>query len=328
MEQLSLFRQDWTTAEAFFSLIRKIPGEKTAFLTRYGPFENEVSVEEFTDALRDVNKAASELGSPESLKRRLAEDTEYLLHPEPPTEVYASIVWLSMQAGNVAHTISSEFELLPNLMQSAGASAGERAKRAKVLLCGNGGLASTAESIARTAQQTAEGLAAYEPRLTRSILTFQETEVVNQANRAISELKVKIEGLREEAAKAGEKARSRFFAGNSKEEKERLTNEIAHCDTEIEQKRLLDSDIGDFFVAANRVAPAILGASKRLTALGKMFQEISDKIGITCRLADQQQLGDIAWLSQALGFSTEIEQWKAFELDAQAFTQKAIIDVP
>src|SRR5918992_5667894 len=102
-----LFRQDWTAAHTFFSLVARVPADKAGFLSRYGRFENEISVEEFTGALRDVNVAAGELGSPESLKRRLATDGEYLLRPNPPDEVYAGIVWISMQAGNVAHTISS-----------------------------------------------------------------------------------------------------------------------------------------------------------------------------------------------------------------------------
>lgn len=327
VEPWTLFRRDWTTAEAFFSIIRSIPAGKAAFLARYGPFENEISVEEFTAALRDVNQVAGELGSPDSLKRRLSGDTEYLLRPKPPAEVYAAIVWLGMQAGNLAHSMVAEWELLPDLMQSAGASAGERAKRAKELLSGNGGLASKVDSMAGTAQQLAETLAAYEPRLTRSILAFHATEVVNQANRAIAELKVKSETLQEAAAKAAAKANAWFGAGNAKEELERLKEEMARCAAEIEKKELLDSDLGDFFVVANRVAPAILGASKRLSGLAKEFHDVSDKIGNTCRLASPQQLGDSGWLTRAIGFSAETEHWKAFQRDAQAFTQNALVSL-
>jgi hypothetical protein len=320
-----LFRQDWTAAQAFFSLVGRVPADKAGFLARYGPFENEISVEGFTGALREVNLAAGELGSPDSLKRRLAADSQYLLRPNPPDEVYASIVWLSMQAGNVARTISSTFELLPNLLQSAGAGDQERAQRAKQVLAGDGGLVSAAVAIAGTTRQIAEKLASYGPRLTRSILTFHDTEVVNQANRVMSEMKSDIVGLQKQAGEASEKAKGWFGADKANEEYERLQKEIASRAAEIERKGLLDADLGDFFVTANKAVPGLLSAVQRLRDLEKMFQDIADKIGDTCKLASPEQLGDPAWLARSLNFPTEIERWKEFQSAAQNFTQGALV---
>lgn len=327
MEDMSLFRRDWAPAQTFFSLVGRVPADPASFLSRYGPFENEISVEAFTGALRDVNAMAGELGSPDSLKRRLAANSEYVLRPNPPDEVYASIVWLSMQAGNTAHTISSTLELLPNLLQSAGATVRERAQRARQVLTGDGGLASKAEAVAGAARQIAEKLASYVPRVTATILTIHDTEVVNQANRAISGLKSDRIRLQEQADQAAEKAKGWFGRDKANEQYERLKQEIAGRASEIERKGLLESDLGDFFITANKVAPGLSSAAQRLRELGKAFQDTADKIATTSRLASEEQLGDVDWMSRALNLPTEIQRWKEFHSAAQNFTQDALVSL-
>jgi hypothetical protein len=327
MEDMSLFSKDWAAAQTFFSLLARVPADTAGFLSRYGPFENEISVEEFTGAVRDVNAIAGELGSPDSLKRRLTADREYVLRPKPPYEVYASIVWLSMQAGNTAHTISSTLDLLPNLLQSAGATDRERAQRSRQVLTGNGGLAAKAEAVAGSARQIADKVASYVPRLNAAILTIHDTEVVNQANRAISAVKSGRAGLEEQANQAAEKAKGWFGAEKAKEELESLKLEIASGEAEMKRKGLLESDLGDFFIIANKVAPGLLSAAQHLRELGKAFQDTADKIALTERLASEEQLGNVDWLSKALSLPTEIQRWKEFHSAAQNFTQDSLVSL-
>jgi hypothetical protein len=319
------FRRDWAVVHDFFSPLSRVPADKAGFVSRYGSFENEASVEKFTAALRDLDQIGKELGGPDSLKRRMAEDSEYLLHPAPPDEVYARIVGVSMRASDTANAISSTYELLPNMMEGAGESARDRAQRVRQMLAGSDGLASQAAEMVKIIQDTAEKVASYGPRLTKPLLAVHDSEIVNQTNSAISDLKVAIPGLQKRASEAAEKAKGWFGAEKAKEEFERLTNEIAGNKSEIERKALLESDMGDFFVSSNKVAPALASSADQLRTLGKAFQDLAGRINDTCRLATGDQLGDPAWLAKALNLQAEIASWKELQSAAQKFTQEAIV---
>jgi len=316
------FRRDWAVVQAFFSPLSRVPSDKAGFVSRYGPFENEVSVEQFTAAMRDLNQIGKELGGPDSLRRQTAEDSQYLLHPTAPDEVYASIVWVSMRAGDTANAISSTLELLPNMMEGA---ARERAPRVRQVLAGNDGLAFQVGEMAGIVQNTAEKAASYGPRLTKALLAVHDSEIVNQANSAISDLKVGIPRLQKQADEAAEKAKGWFGADKAKQEFERLTKEITGNKSEMESKALLESDMGDFFVSSNKVAPALASSADRLRTLGKGFQDLKGRIDDTCRLATADQLGDPAWLAKALNLQAEIASWKELQSAAQKFTQEAIV---
>jgi hypothetical protein len=324
-EQLFPFAPDWSVAQSFFALVGGLPADEESFVSRYGPFENQVSVEQFTGAVRAVNEIAGKLGGSESLKRRVAADGQYLLRPSAPDEVYANIVWVAIQAGSAAKTISSTFELLPGLMQSAGATAGGRAQRARQVLAGEGGLVSTAEAVAGQIQQVRDRLAPYVPPIPKAIVAFNESEVLNQANRAIGGLQSDMRKLQKQAEEEKEKAKGWFGADKAKEQYESLTKQIAECAAEIGRKQQLDSDMGDFFNSANRVAPALSNIGESLRKLAKVFTDTADRIGATCKAASPEQLGDSAWLAGALGVSTEIDRWKTLQTAADNFVQGAFI---
>lgn len=73
---------------------------KAEFISRYESFENEASVEQFVAALRELNQIGKELGIPDSLRLGISDS------PSPPDQVYASIMWVSMRAGDTASAIS------------------------------------------------------------------------------------------------------------------------------------------------------------------------------------------------------------------------------
>jgi len=325
VEQLFLIAQDWAVAQSFFALVGGLPADEPSFVSRYGPFENRVSVEQFTEAVRAVNDIAGKLGGPESLKRRVAADGKYLLRANPPDEVYANIVWVAMQAGNAAKTISSTFELWPGAIESAGASAGERAPRAKQVLTGEGGLVSTGEGVAGQIQQVRDRLMAFVPPITKAIVTFNETEVLNQAHRAAGGLQSDMRKLQKQADEAAEKAKGWFGAEKAKEQYESLTKQIAECAAEIQRKQQLDSDMGDFFNSANRVAPALSNIGDSLRKLAKVFTDAADRIGATGKIASPEQLGDSRWLAGALAFPAEIDRWKTLQTAAENFVHGAFI---
>ena len=53
---------------------------------KYGAFPDKVLVTNALDAMTNVHNLASEFGDPNSLKRRISEDGNYLLTAEPPSE--------------------------------------------------------------------------------------------------------------------------------------------------------------------------------------------------------------------------------------------------
>lgn len=305
------FRRDWAGVQAFFAPLSRMPVDQAGFASRYGPFEDQAAVEQFIAALREINQIGKELGGP---------DNRCVPGPNPPDEVYAGIAWVSLRAGDTANAISSTLELLPKMMEGA---ARERAQRVKQTLAGSGGLVFQARETAKAIQNIAEKIASYGPRLKKPLLAVHDSEIVGQANRAISGSKVEIPRLQKQADEAAEKAKGWFGADKAKQEYERLTGEIARNKSEIERKGLLESDMGDFFVGSSKVPRALSNSADQLRTLGKAFQGIADRIDDTCRLATDEQLGDPAWLAKALNLQSEIASWKELQSAAQKFTYEA-----
>jgi hypothetical protein len=305
--------------------VGRLPADDSSFQTRYGQFENQTSVQEFTGAVRAVNDIARKLGGPESTKRRIASDGSYLLGADPPDEVYANIVWVAMLAGNAANAIASAFESLPGLMESAGSSADERAKRAKQVLSGNGGLVSTAETVARRIEEVRGKVAPYAQPFKKASLAFQESEVLNQANQAIGGLEADLERLQKEAEQAKEKTKGWFGADKAKEQLQALTGQISETKAELERKKSLDAEMGDFFVSVSSVPPALSNLGESLKKLGKVFADAADRMSMTAKNASPAQLGDYSWLSGALNLPAETQRWKEIGTAAQSFVQGALV---
>jgi hypothetical protein len=318
------FPRGWADVQAFFSRLNRMPADKAKFLSRYGSFENEPSVDQFVAALEELQQVGKELGGPDSARRRIS-DGQYLLQPTPPEEVYASMMWVSMRAGDTANTIASTLELLPTILEGAGVTSKERAQRVRQLLAGSDGLVTQATETAKAVQSVAEKVDSYAARLNKPLLAVHDSEIVNQANGALSDLKIGIiPRLQKQFDEASEKAKGWFGADKAKEELDRLTKEIANKKLEIERKTLLESDMGDFFASSTRVAPALASSADQLRRLGKRFQDFAERTADTCRLATGEQLSDATWLAKALNLHAEITSWRELQSAAQQFTQEAM----
>ena len=101
--------------------------------------------------------------------------------------------------------------------------------------------------------------------------------------------------------------------------------EIGDDKADIQQKALFIADLKGFFVAGNEVIPAIQAIDNALGKLDKTFDNWGNTVSSTCELANDQQLGSITWLSQALDVTTVTQTFQTLANETSEFISHSLV---
>jgi len=320
------FRQERTELEKFFAHASRLPADEKAFETRYGTFQENSGVRQFVGALQEVNEMARGLGNPASLKECISEDGNYLFNPEPPAVIYHHLIWLANHIANAASTVKKGYADLAGLFDMPG-SPGSRAQGVKGVLVGNGGLASIAARVQTEVRQLTDNLEPFVPRLMQVVRTFNQTTLLNQANETIGYLEEKTRQAQKRADEAEKKAKGWYGRKKRRKQYESFLKEIGANRAETEHKRLFVEDLDGFFVAADRVVPAVKRIDNKLKGIEKLFADLEDHVASVCKLATGKQLSDRNWVARALSLSDEVDKWDAIENAAHDSVQQAMVSL-
>ncbi|GEM_PF-4925023 len=338
--------------QVWLKQVVQLPENEEAFKARYGSFQDEQGVQNFVSALANARQIAESFGNPTTLKQQIASDPNSLMGSNPPKLVYGHLVWLFIQIENAASTFEITLGSLQQLLEPSNTDQKTRAEHLKNILNGSGGLVSTANNSKSKTEILMSQISPFESQLSQAIQTFNETQLVNQANQSIGLLGSKIDQLKKQAAEAykqwtgqtmpesvwsepiksiGDKEQRGLTMPwdqkkeNARKKYEQLRQEIDAAQAELQQKSIFTNDLKDFFINGNRVVAAVLGINNNIKNIGKVFGDTSDRLTDVCNLSSEEQLSNYLWVARTLEIPKALEVWKGIKDAAQNFVQNSLV---
>lgn len=165
-----LFTQDWITLQTFIVQTLQLPIAVGDFKTKYGTFTDEAEIEGCVAAMKDIQNLSSTFGDPTALVQQLAHDPTILQTNTPPTQIYLHIVWFATKLYQTATTFNQTLGQFMTLLNSTPAD--QRQALITEILTGDGGLQSSAASMATLANNLNQAMAAFNLQLTPATNTM------------------------------------------------------------------------------------------------------------------------------------------------------------
>src|SRR3954447_3850132 len=97
-----LFTDSWLNLQNYITTCLALPINQGDFGAKYGDFSDRAALTNVVDAMKKVQALTTDFGNPKMIKE--LDDSNYLLKPEPPNEIYAHMIWLAMQLQGAAST--------------------------------------------------------------------------------------------------------------------------------------------------------------------------------------------------------------------------------
>ncbi len=244
----------------------------------------------------------------------------------PPAEVYANLVWLSMQAQTTAGTLSETLANLGPLLDPSSGDAAERASSLDQLFNGKGGLVESARTCAAQTSAFRKKLAACPTRLQADVQAVASTSLANDANQEIGGLQSALAREAGQLAEMQEKAAGWNPIGRPTPDAiAELQNDIAAKKRSLAARQQYTADLSDFFPLANNCIRALMDIDSRLALLEDAFNGVASDLADVTRISSKDQLSDIAWLSKALGLPARVALWEAAVSASRQFQQNSLI---
>ncbi|SPF51302.1 conserved hypothetical protein [Candidatus Sulfopaludibacter sp. SbA4] len=205
-----LFSDSWLNLQNYITTCLALPINQGDFGTKYGDFADLNLVKQVVAAMKKVQGLTTVFGNPIEFYNKLTVDPDYVLKPEPPTEIYAHIVWLAMQIQGAASMYTNTFDSFRVILDPKTGTKEERARYLKDALLGEGGLVSVAEDIKKKTNALRAKLSSFSGQISDANgelvrYTSQQSQIMKTANDAIAEIKKTIEELTAKS-EAAEKA--------------------------------------------------------------------------------------------------------------------------
>jgi hypothetical protein len=317
-------RNNCGVLQRFFAQVRRFPTDQAAFARLYGAFDDPGQVADFIRLCGEINNIAAVFGSPATLKAQIAQNPDTLQAATPPAEIYAGIVQLAGMAGHAAGTFAETLSGFASLPGDAKA----RADAIKQLIAGSGGLVGAAVDVRDAALLLRRALAPLLPRIATSFTGFSANRVLNLANQALGALGAQLQRLQTQEAEAARNRDSAIFRKSAAEQAyadAKAARETA--DAEIARKQAFADQMEGLFSAGNAAVVASLDIDTAIQDIGGVFGDARDSLMNVATAASAEQLGDPAWLSNALDLTSAITRWKTLTEDASRFRQSSLVDL-
>jgi hypothetical protein len=205
-----LFTDSWLNLQNYITTCLALPINQGDFGAKYGDFADLNLVKQVVAAMKKVQGLTTVFGNPIELDKKLRADPDYVLKAEPPTEIYAHIIWLAMQIQGAASTYTNTFDSFRVLLDPKTGTKEERANYLRDVLLGEGGLVSVAEDVKKKTTALRDKLSSFSGKISDANgelvqYTSQQSKIMKTAEDAIAEIKKTIEELTTKS-EAAEKA--------------------------------------------------------------------------------------------------------------------------
>ncbi|WP_046469269.1 hypothetical protein [Allosalinactinospora lopnorensis] len=314
-------RTCWDTITAWFAQVSEIPHHTEEFTHRYGAFDEAAEITAFTSALSSVRQVAARMSGPADLKNHIVHDGNYLLGKRSPKETFGALVWFAGQVGSAAGAMLDTLDHLPALVD--GTTPAERITQVREILVGQGGLTATAAKITGEGPALRAQVQQDRADLFAQVQALESTKLINEANQTIGELTAVNRDLQQRLAsgKGGGLLPQKKLTPAEKQE---ITSKISHNQEIIQHKQRFTADLRDFFIAADRVVPALLEVERRVREIEHAFNSVSATFGMVTELGPDSMLADPAKVRTAIGYPEWPKRWQALKANAEQFVQASM----
>lgn len=359
-ERFVLFGNSWLDLQNYITSTLALPINQGDFEGKYGTFAKKTLVTGCLDAMKNVQGLSSDFGNPSEIKKKIAEDGNYLFGSEAPHEIYGHIIWLAIQIQNAADTFSFTMMSLQQFL--AFGSPQEKASNLKMILTGPGGLASTAADMVKKCSVLSQKLANFDANFTNSNDQLHEyvggsSEILKSANDLVGQYKQDLASLREAADNAIAAWRNYTIAAVSvgigltvltggllapvalgvsiglgvaaqkqKDLYNDLMGDIADKGVELKQKTRLVTDLTGLNAQLGDVVPAMTKFKTMLGEIQGVWTDIGGNLAYIANNYTDEQLGNYTWVAQTMKILDAQRKWQSIAQTSQQFTQNSLVD--
>jgi len=197
-----LFTDSWLNLQNYITTCLALPINQGDFGAKYGAFSDRAALTNVVEAMKKVQALTVDFGNPKMIKE--LDDSNYLLKPEPPKEIYAHMIWLAMQLQGAASTYTNTLESIKDLLNPSMGTKEQRAGYLKEVLIGKGGLVSVAEDMTKKTNELRDKVRKFGGKIAEGneqlvLYTSQSSTIMQAASDAIEDIKKTIERLKTES---------------------------------------------------------------------------------------------------------------------------------
>ena len=356
-----LFGSQWFKLQNYITQALQLPINQGSWDSKYGDFSNQQMVTNCLNAMTNVHNLSADFGDPSILKTKICRNPNYLLTPKPPTEIYGHIVWLANQISNTAGTFSYTLASLKDLIGPAAGTPQQRADNLKLILVGDGGLASMADDMKKKTSALLAKLLAFEKKLTdanEQIVKYagSSSDILTEANRLVGELTVQIDATKTAMDAAYKKWRDLTIAavvaavgimiltggllwpvalavGGSlgaaaamaRHNYNNLCDELKKQKEDKTKKTQLVTDLTGLNASVALVSPAMTEFISSLQAIEGVWTDVSMNLAYIVNNYGVDQLGNLTWVMQAMKIMDAQNKWGDIKSTTQQFTQNSLV---
>jgi hypothetical protein len=331
-----LFGDEWLVLQTYVQQGLLLPINQGDWNTKYGSFSDQKLVTDTLEAMKRVHDLSAVFGNPSELKKKISTNPSYMFTPEPPTEIYAHIIWLAIQIQNAASTYNYTLANLQPLL--AVGTKQEKAENLKMILVGPGGLVSTAEDMQKKTAALLKKLADFDGKISAANEQIQKysgqsSEILKKANQLVGKLGEDIKRLNVEADVAYQKWRDYTIAAcvtgvvvgifgnilfpglaalvgggvaiglgiaaaNERATYEALRSEIAKQEEEKKKKTNLIADLSGFNTNIGQISPALVKFKTSLDIIQGVWLDIGGSLSYIATNYGVDELSNYAWNRQ------------------------------
>ena len=306
--KLAFDTSSWMYRLRYISKVEKLPAEFSG-----------ISVAT-SEALNKLRSVAGSFGSPKGLRQLLTENPSLLADAQPPSMLYAAVVWLTQRLHESA---ASTVSFLQTLLES---------RSGNDVKAGLQELGTNAGNVMRTISDLSGRLSAFKNEIIAannalSSADKADTELLQRQQEEVGALQVRIEDVQKKIKDLG------FFSSKQRRTeleqeldtlKQELNNAVAQSETHRAAIREIESILED----GNWLKSGLDDLMNFLDNLRKAWTDFGSGLTQLAADASDTQLGDLAFVKKALGLDDAIKQWKVIDQAAKQFTVESLVDIP
>ncbi|MBD2505592.1 alpha-xenorhabdolysin family binary toxin subunit A [Anabaena azotica] len=358
-----MFGDEWLVIQSYVQQGLLLPINQGDWNTKYGSFSDQKLVTDTLEAMKRVHNLSAVFGNPSELKKKISTDPNYMFTAEPPSEIYAHIVWLAIQIQNAASTYNYTLANLRPLLDFG--TKEEKAANLKMILIGPGGLVSTAEDMKTKTNALLKKLTEFDGNINAANEQLQKysgqsSQILANANQLIGKLSDDINRLNVQADVAYQKWRDYTIAAcvtgvvvgifgnilfpglallagagvaiglgiaaaNERATYNALRSEIAKQEADKQKKSVLVTDLKGFDTNIGLIAPALVKFKQNLDIIQGVWLDIGGNLSYIATNYGVDELSNYAWIQQAMKIGDATAKWQAIATTTQQFTQNSLI---
>jgi len=359
-----LFGSQWLKLQTYVSQALQLPINLGDFKEKYGDFASadiQGKIEGCIKACKTVNGLAGTFGDPTALKAQIQRNPAYLQSVTPPTEIYGHVVWLANQIQNAAGTFQMTFGSLSDILAPSAGTPQQRADNLKMILTGQGGLASTAEDMRTKTNALMTKLLDFDSKISAAnqeiqVYSGSSSSLLADVNQIIGKLKSDIEETQASADNAYKKWRDYTIAAVTtsvgvmilsagllwplavglaaglgtaaalaKAQYNALMDEVHALDADRQKKTRLVTDLTGFNSSIATIAPALGEFKDSLQTIEGVWNDVGMNLAYIVNNYSVDQLSDLSWVMQTMKILDAQKKWGDIAATTQQFAQNSLV---